>query len=109
MNTIGHNIAKRRRALNLTQEDLANTADISTNYVSRIERGESKHIRAETLYEISKALETTMENLINSKEDDSHIRGHYEHTLIQTLDSLSSGQRETVAKSILNLLNINKK
>ena len=39
MNEIGVNISQKRKSLNMTQEELSNRADISTNYVSRLERG----------------------------------------------------------------------
>lgn len=44
MSKIGVNISQRRKRLNMTQEELSNRADISTNYVSRLERGEIDHI-----------------------------------------------------------------
>lgn len=40
MSKIGVNISQRRKRLNMTQEELSKRADISTNYVSRLERGE---------------------------------------------------------------------
>lgn len=44
MSKIGVNISQRRKRLNMTQEELSKRADISTNYVSRLERGEIDHI-----------------------------------------------------------------
>ncbi|MCC4514312.1 helix-turn-helix transcriptional regulator [Limosilactobacillus reuteri] len=44
MSKIGVNISQRRKRLNMTQEELSNRADISTNYVSRLERGEIDQI-----------------------------------------------------------------
>lgn len=65
MNKLGVNISQRRKKLNMTQEELSNRADISTNYVSRLERGEIDHIRAETLFNIAKGLNSTMEELMD--------------------------------------------
>lgn len=44
MSKIGVNISQRRKRLNMTQEELSKRADISTNYVSQLERGEIDHI-----------------------------------------------------------------
>ena len=52
-NVIGMNIVKRRHELNISQEKLAEASDLSINYISRIERGASKHVSADTLYKIS--------------------------------------------------------
>ena len=40
LNSIGKNIRKYRLARNLRQEDLAELAGLSTNYVGAVERGE---------------------------------------------------------------------
>ena len=55
MNTIGANIRKCRLSKKIRQEDLAEKADISVNYVGMIERGE-KTPSLETLIAILNAL-----------------------------------------------------
>ncbi|MBC8743956.1 helix-turn-helix transcriptional regulator [Lactobacillus sp. Marseille-P7033] len=107
MNNVEFNIAERRHELKITQEELSNRADISTNYVSRLERGEVKHIRAETLAKIAVALDTTMDALFNGESDSGQKRaaGKYEKQLYFTLNQLDQGTAEEVAKSILRLMN----
>lgn len=107
MDNVGFNIAERRRELKITQEELSNRADISTNYVSRLERGEVQHIRAETLAKIAEALDTTMDALFNGKSDLGQKRalGKYEKQLYTTLNQLDQGTAEEVSKSILKLIN----
>ena len=69
-NVIGMNIVKRRHELNISQEKLAEASDLSINYISRIERGVSKHVSADTLYKISKSLNVSMEELMeNNKQE----------------------------------------
>lgn len=107
MNNIGINIANRRHKLKMTQEELSNLADISTNYVSRLERGEVEHMRAETLYKISKALDTSMESLIEGEKPaihGQHSMGKYEKELKVLLSLLNQEDAEEVAKSVLNLI-----
>lgn len=107
MNNVEFNIAERRHELKITQEELSNRADISTNYVSRLERGEVKHIRAETLAKIAVALDTTMDALFNGKSNSGKKRaaGKYEKQLYSTLNQLDQGTAEEVSKSILKLMN----
>ncbi|MDD1381864.1 helix-turn-helix transcriptional regulator [Limosilactobacillus reuteri] len=104
MSKIGVNISQRRKRLNMTQEELSNRADISTNYVSRLERGEIDHIRAETLFNIAKGLNTTMEDLIDDSINKDHVFGYYQTKLINTLGDIDNDKAEELAKSILNLL-----
>lgn len=60
---IGRNIAKLRRAKNLTQKELARMAGISVSYLSRIEEGDFPTPAAKTLARIAFALKSTVENL----------------------------------------------
>ncbi len=55
---IGQRIAKRRNVLDLTQEGLAEKADLSTAYIGAIERAKSK-LSIETLMKICGALDVT--------------------------------------------------
>ena len=107
MNEIGVNISRRRHNLNITQEELANATDLSTNYVSRLERGEVEYIRAVTLYKIAKGLKTTMEKLIDSNANQQHTRGYYQSTLINLLDQIDEEKAEEISKSVLDLVNSN--
>lgn len=104
MNEIGVNVSQKRKSLNMTQEELSNRADISTNYVSRLERGEIDHIRAETLFNIAKGLNTTMEDLMGDGINKEHIFGYYQTKLINTLSKIDNDKAEKLSKSILDLL-----
>ena len=97
MNEIGVNISQKRKSLNMTQEELSNRADISTNYVSRLERGE-------TLFNIAKGLNTTMEDLMGDGINKEHIFGYYQTKLINTLSNIDNDKAEKLSKSILDLL-----
>ena len=52
---LGLAIRRRRKALNYSQEDMAELADIHRNYLGRIERGEH-NFTIDTLYGIAIAL-----------------------------------------------------
>ena len=104
MNKLGVNISQRRKKLNMTQEELSNRADISTNYVSRLERGEIDHIRAETLFNIAKGLNSTMEELMDDSTNKKTCFGYYQTKLINTLSKIDNDKAEELSKSILDLL-----
>ena len=57
---LGKNIAKLRRAKNLTRKELAEKVGISVSYLSRIEEGNCPRPRAKTLSRIAYALNVTI-------------------------------------------------
>lgn len=63
----GKNLRKIRKANKLSQEDLANDADIPINQIGRIERGEIS-TTISTLFAISQALELEVGDLFSFKE-----------------------------------------
>lgn len=71
---LGKRIREERLKLNLTQEQLAEYADISTSYVGQIERGERK-VTLETLVRITNKLNVSIDYLlkdsININSDNS--------------------------------------
>ncbi|MBR1810034.1 MAG: helix-turn-helix transcriptional regulator [Clostridia bacterium] len=60
---IGERIRNTRIKKGMSQEQLADKAQLSTSHVSEIERG-NKELRISTLYRIVEALETPTDNLI---------------------------------------------
>jgi transcriptional regulator with XRE-family HTH domain len=53
--TLGAKVRAKRRKLHLSQEELAEMAELTRNYIGDIERGEKK-VTIETLAKIAKAL-----------------------------------------------------
>lgn len=60
----GYHLRELRQAAGLTQEELANDADIPINQVGRIERGEINPTLS-TLYALSEALKKRLPELLN--------------------------------------------
>jgi transcriptional regulator with XRE-family HTH domain len=56
---IGENIRKARRRAGLTQEQLAEAADLHPVYISQVERG-TKAVSVEALWKLSQALRAPM-------------------------------------------------
>ncbi|MBQ7960849.1 MAG: helix-turn-helix transcriptional regulator [Clostridia bacterium] len=63
---LGRNIAKKRLQNGLTQEQLAEKAEVSTVFISQIETGVRKP-SLETICKISSALETTIDSLLGTE------------------------------------------
>ncbi len=60
---IGDNIRRARRRAGLTQEQLAEAADLHPVYISQVERG-TKAISVEALWKLSKALRAPLSTLV---------------------------------------------
>ena len=69
------NVRKARRALNLSQEDLAELADLHRNYIGGVERGE-RNISLDNMEHLAKALGTTIGTLLGEvPPSDKPLRG----------------------------------
>ena len=65
MSNITKNLRKLREAKGLSQEKLARLADVANNTIIKIEAGKNQNPTLDTLKKISKALEVSIESLIN--------------------------------------------
>ena len=59
------NIKRLREAKGLSQEKLARLADVANNTLIKMESGENKNPTLETLKKVAKALDVTVDDLIN--------------------------------------------
>jgi transcriptional regulator with XRE-family HTH domain len=62
--TVGQNIRNYRKQACLSQEQLAEKADLSYKYVGEVERGQ-ENISLDALFRIAKALQVRMADLIS--------------------------------------------
>ncbi|MGO9608969.1 MAG: helix-turn-helix domain-containing protein [Verrucomicrobiia bacterium] len=60
---LGETVRTRREAIDLSQEKLAELADLSRNYIGEVERGETS-VSVEALAKIAKALKTRVRDLV---------------------------------------------
>lgn len=65
---LGRRIREERRKLNLTQEKLSETIDVSTTYIGQIERGE-RCPTLDTLLKLSNALGVSIDYLLHESLD----------------------------------------
>lgn len=55
-----NNLKDKRKELNLTQEELAEKADISRYLISKIENGEDVNLTKATMIKLAEALDTSV-------------------------------------------------
>jgi transcriptional regulator with XRE-family HTH domain len=65
MANIADNVRKARKKAGLSQDKLAREAGVAYNTVVKIESGENKNPTIETLRNIAKALDVSVDDLIN--------------------------------------------
>ena len=64
---IGHNFRIERLKQSLSQEKFAEIAEVHTNYIGKIERGE-QNLTVKSIVELSNALKVPVENILNIHE-----------------------------------------
>lgn len=99
--TIGKRIRKYRKALSLSQEQLAEMVGISTTHMSHIETGNTK-LSLAVLVEISKSLSVSMDTIIFGQEKMSDDRTNSE------IYELLAGCSPAQAKVLLEIMRATK-
>lgn len=66
---IGKNMLIFRKERKLTQEQLAEIADVSRNYISMIERGEAENLSEEIVQKLAWGLEISVEQLVGKPNE----------------------------------------
>lgn len=97
LDTIGKNIRKYRLAKKLRQEDLAEKAGLSANYIGMVERGE-KIPSLETFITILNALEVSADMVLADVVSTGYIVKN--SMLNEKLSKLSNDDREKIYEVI---------
>lgn len=97
LDTIGKNIRKYRLAKKLRQEDLAEKAGLSANYIGMVERGE-KIPSLETFITILNALEVSADMVLADVVSTGYIVKN--SILNEKLSKLSNDDREKIYEVI---------
>ena len=74
LKAIGERISKRRKQLNLTQEQIAEKMDVSIQMISNLERG-NKAIKIENLIKISEILGVSTDYILLGRHNDKDLDG----------------------------------
>lgn len=92
---MGKRIAERRKSLHLSQEELAELAEVSPQLLSTAERG-TKGVRPENLMKLSNALGVSADYLLTGEIIDKDFS-----LIIKKLEHISADQIRTI-EQILN-------
>jgi len=98
---LGERIRLVRKEKGLSQEQLADSADLHVNYVGAVERGE-KNVTFESIEKIADALGVSLEEIFRfidpiEKED---LLGEFVHSLL----NLKPADREFIIKNAISTL-----
>ncbi|MFT8413401.1 MAG: helix-turn-helix transcriptional regulator [Oenococcus oeni] len=103
---IGTNIKRIRKSENLTQEQLAESSNLSTNFISRIERSESQNIGVNHLIAIADALQVDIKELFQQETNESTQKlSIHSRTLVEKLSQLDKQTSDEISEAILILFN----
>ena len=91
---MGYRMSMRRKYLGLTQETVAELADVSPQLISNAENGE-RAISADKLYRISKALQTSSDYLLCGELNDFD-KSFENHALSSKLKNATPEQIQTI-------------
>jgi len=86
---LGNRIREERLKLNLTQEKLSESVDISNSYMGQIERGE-RNVTLDTLIRIANRLSVTIDYLL---KESINIDDKYVNQLMQLMDGKTDNQK----------------
>ncbi|NLR31613.1 helix-turn-helix domain-containing protein [Levilactobacillus tujiorum] len=105
---IGHQVASRilqlRQAKKMTQEQLAERANIDASVISRIERESRTNIRLDTLNKIVEALGTNYEEMFSFTDSDN-VRERIQ----SKLDLITDDDTLSTIEKLIDLLTVSKK
>lgn len=104
---VGTNIADFRRKNKLTQEQLAELANLSTNYIARVERGEIKNFSAINMLKIASALDVSVDVLTeDAHENESFKPQPHRKELNKLLDQLGHETSELLSQSFIKTIQL---
>jgi transcriptional regulator with XRE-family HTH domain len=74
MTTLGERILIMRRRRNLTQRELAQTAELNTNTIARLEQGNLKDLGGHSVAKLARALGTSTDFLLGlTEQEHAHV------------------------------------
>ena len=99
---MGERISKRRKELNLTQEQLAESINLSLQSISCIELGK-KAIRPQNLVNLCNTLEVSTDYILTGKKEDKQLEGVFKKLAVLNESDY------TMVENLVNHLYKNKK
>ena len=104
---VGANIADSRRKNNLTQEQLAELASLSTNYIARVERGEIQNFSAINMLKIASSLDVSIDELAEGAHKKENLKSKpYRKELNRLLDQMGHETSELLSQSFIRTIQL---
>lgn len=104
---VGANIADIRRKNNLTQEQLAELAGLSTNYIARVERGEIQNFSAINMLRIAATLDVSIDELAEGAHKKEKLKSKPHHKeLNKLLDQMGHETSELLSQSFIKIIHL---
>jgi transcriptional regulator with XRE-family HTH domain len=104
---VGVNIADIRRKNNLTQEQLAELAGLSTNYIARVERGEIQNFSAINMLRIAAALDVSIDELAEGAHEKEKLKSKpHRKELNKLLDQMGHETSELLSQSFIKTIHL---
>lgn len=94
LDNLGNSIANHRKAMNLTQEKLAEHLDVSTHYIYEIEKC-GKTPSFPMMIRIADLFHTTIDSMLSDNND---VSPKNESELIQLINSLSPQKQDKLCE-----------
>jgi transcriptional regulator with XRE-family HTH domain len=91
--TIGYQLRRLRRLRGLTQEELADRANVSRDLVAKLEQGRRHTARISSLASFARALDVELSALVEHESDDGEAAGFFGGTVV----SIATPLRQTTA------------
>jgi len=101
MESVGERIRKRRKELGLTQEDLEHLSGVSTETISKAERGEQDIKNIETLARIAMALDVNLYHLVPNGTLDLLKKSKANLAFIKFCDSLNTFEKIQTMEEVI--------
>lgn len=109
MNKLGRNLFKIRQRKGMTQEQVAELADTTVNYVSKIERGVATNISARILLNLASSLDVTVDELVHGNNNNTEQLPKNLKALVTHLMKLPTDQAEQYCHLFLEIIKLGKK
>lgn len=99
---IGSNIKRIRKEKNLTQEQLAELINLSSSFISRLERSNDQNISVKTLIAISSSLQVDINELFLNEEKRQSQKGNsfQSRMLMNEINNLNPDEFDLIKKLV---------
>lgn len=105
--TLGNNVRSYRMQRGMTQEKLAEEAQLSTKGIQKVETGQSG-IHMDTFVQISRALRVPMDVLAGNQEVDE-VKRHQQEFFCTLMEGMAAEESEYVMELVCMILRLQKK